>query len=224
VRLLVATTNANKVREIRELLAGVPCELITLEAYPAVSAPEETGRTFEENARQKALYYAAATGELTVAEDSGLEIDALGGAPGVKSARFGGVETSYPQKFAMLYEALRAAGREAAGSDMGSDTVSDPAGGDSAARFVCAVALARGERVVFEARGTVEGRIAGEPKGDGGFGYDPIFFYPPYNRTLAEVPQAQKSVVSHRGAAFRKLREFLLFGSEQPASQRRDLA
>jgi XTP/dITP diphosphohydrolase len=206
VRLLVATTNANKVREIRGLLAGVPCELITLDAYPAVSAPEETGRTFEENARQKALYYAAATGELTVAEDSGLEIDALGGAPGVESARFGGVETSYPQKFAMLYEALRAAGR-----------------GDSAARFVCAVALARGERVVFEARGTVEGRIAPEPKGEAGFGYDPIFFYPPYGRTLAEVPQAEKSVVSHRGAAFRKLREFLLFGFEQPVSQSRDL-
>ena len=205
MRLLVATTNANKVREIRGLLAGVPCELITLDAYPAVSAPEETGRTFEENARQKALYYAAATGELTVAEDSGLEIDALGGAPGVESARFGGVETSYPQKFAMLYDALRAAG------------------GGGAARFVCAVALARGERVVFEARGTVEGRIAKEPKGDGGFGYDPIFFYPPFDRTLAEVPQAQKSVVSHRGAAFRQLREFLLFGFEQPASQRRDL-
>ena len=212
MRLLLATTNANKVREIRGLLAGVPCELITLDAYPAVSAPEETGRTFEENARQKALYYAAVTGELTVAEDSGLEIDALGGAPGVVSARFGGVETSYPQKFVMLYDALRAA---------------DPAGGrdgaDSAARFVCAVALARGERVVFEARGTVEGRIAREPKGDGGFGYDPIFFYPPFERTLAEVPQAQKSAISHRGAAFRKLREFLLFGFEQPASQSRDL-
>jgi len=194
VRLLVATTNANKVREIRGLLAGVPCELITLEAYPAVSAPDETGRTFEENARQKALYYAAATGELTVAEDSGLEIDALGGAPGVESARFGGVETSYPQKFTMLYDALRLAGRDR---------------GDNAARFVCAVALARGERIEFEARGTVEGRIATEPKGEGGFGYDPIFFYTPYNRTLAEVPQAQKSVVSHRGAAFGKLREFL---------------
>jgi XTP/dITP diphosphohydrolase len=198
VRLLVATTNANKVREIRELLAGVPCELITLEAYPAVAAPEETGRTFEENARQKALYYAAASGELTVAEDSGLEIDALGGAPGVESARFGGVETSYPQKFAMLYDALRAAGRDR---------------GDNAARFVCAVALARGGRVEFEARGTVEGRIASEPKGEGGFGYDPIFFYPPYGRTLAEVPQAQKSVVSHRGAAFGKLREFLTTGN-----------
>src|SRR4029077_4798514 len=153
MRLLVATTNANKVREIRGLLDGVRFELITLDAYPAVSAPEETGRTFEENARQKALYYAAATGELTVAEDSGLEIDALGGVPGVESARFGGVETSYPQKFAMLYDALRAAGRE---------------GDENAARFVCAVALARDERIVFEARGTVEGRIAPAPKGDAG--------------------------------------------------------
>jgi len=224
VRLLVATTNANKVREIRELLAGVPCELITLDAYPAVAAPEETGRTFEENARQKALYYAAATSELTVAEDSGLEIDALGGAPGVESARFGGVETSYPQKFAMLYDALRAAGRDAAGSDTvsdtGSDTVSDPC--DAAARFVCAVALARGERVVFEARGTVEGRIAPEPRGEGGFGYDPIFFYPPYDRTLAEVPQTQKSVVSHRGAAFRKLRQYLLTKERKGREDRRD--
>jgi XTP/dITP diphosphohydrolase len=207
VRLLVATTNANKVREIRELLADVPCELITLDAYPALAAPEETGRTFEENARQKTLYYAAATGELTVAEDSGLEIDALGGAPGVESARFGGVETSYPQKFAMIYDALRAAGRE---------------GDDNAARFVCAVALACGEHVVFEARGTVEGRIAPAPEGDGGFGYDPIFFYPPYDSTLAEVPQAQKSVVSHRGAAFRKLREFLLSKERKGREDRKE--
>ena len=207
MRLLVATTNANKVREIRELLAGVPCELITLDAYPAVSAPEETGRTFEENARQKALYYASATGDLTVAEDSGLEIDALNGVPGVESARFGGVETSYPQKFALLYDALRAAGRD---------------GDENAARFVCAVALARGGQVVFEARGTVEGRIAPEPKGEGGFGYDPIFFYPPYNRTLAEVPQAQKSDVSHRGAAFRKLREFLLAKERKGREDRKD--
>ena len=207
MRLLVATTNHNKVREIRGLLAGVPCELITLDAYPAVSAPEETGRTFEENARQKALYYTAATGELTVAEDSGLEIDALGGVPGVESARFGGVETSYPQKFAMLYDALRSAGRD---------------GDDNTARFVCALTLARGERVVFEARGTVEGRIAPEPRGEGGFGYDPIFFYPPYDRTLAEVPQAQKSVVSHRGAAFRKLRQFLLTKERKGREDRRD--
>src|SRR6185295_18083168 len=106
-RLLVATTNPNKVREIRQLLDGLPVDLVTLAGWPAVTAPEETGLTFEENARAKALYYAAATGELTVAEDSGLVIDALDGAPGVESARFGGAETSYPKKFELIYNALR---------------------------------------------------------------------------------------------------------------------
>jgi XTP/dITP diphosphohydrolase len=193
VRLVVATTNRNKVREIRVLLADAGVDLLTLDDVPPLAAPPETGRTFEENARQKALYYAS-TGELTVAEDSGLEIDALGGAPGVESARFGGADTPYPEKFAILYDALRRMG---------------PAGVDSPARFVCALALARGDRVLFETRGTVEGRIAPEPKGAGGFGYDPIFFYPPYGQTLGEATQAQKSAVSHRGQAFRKLRDFL---------------
>jgi len=191
LRLLIATTNKNKVREIRHLLAGVPFDLQTLDAWPAVAAPEETGRTFEDNARLKATYYTAATGELTVAEDSGLSIAALDGAPGVESARFGGVNTSYPQKFALIYEALRARG--AAGSP---------------ARFVCALALAKGDRILFETRGSVEGYIAPEPRGDGGFGYDPIFFYPPYGQTLAEAGDL-KAAVSHRGEAFRRLREFL---------------
>jgi XTP/dITP diphosphohydrolase len=191
LRLLVATTNRNKVREIRQLLGGVALDLQTLDAWPDIAAPEETGRTFEENARLKARYYAAATGELTVAEDSGLEIDALGGAPGVESARFGGVETSYPEKFALIYRALRA--RKAV---------------DHTARFVCALALAKGDRILFETRGIVDGRIAPEPRGQGGFGYDPIFFYPPYGQTLAEAGD-RKAAVSHRGEAFRKLREFL---------------
>jgi XTP/dITP diphosphohydrolase len=193
-RLLIATTNPNKVREIRQLLDSVPLDLVTLAEWPQVAAPEETGLTFEENARAKALYYAAATGELTVAEDSGLAIDALDGAPGVESARFGGAETSYPDKFALIYAALRA--RKGA---------ADPA---SAARFVCAVALAKGARVLFETRGTVEGRIAPEPRGDGGFGYEPIFFYPPYGQTLAEAGD-RKAAVSHRGEAFRSLAAFL---------------
>ena len=209
MRLLIATTNRNKVREIRALLEDAPVELLTLDAFPALPAPEETGRTYEENARQKAHYYAGVTGELTVAEDSGLEIDALGGAPGVESARFGGAEVSYPAKFAMLYDALRAKGA---------------AGVNSPARFVCALALAQGECILVETRGTIEGGIAPEPKGAGGFGYDPIFFYPPYRQTLAEATLAQKSAVSHRGEAFRKLRDFLLmFASEQPASHDRDL-
>jgi XTP/dITP diphosphohydrolase len=103
--LVVATTNQGKLREIRELLAGLPVEVRTLTDFPPVAAPEETGATFAENARQKALYYAAATGHLTVAEDSGLEIDAMGGAPGVQSARFGG-DDALSEKFALIYQAL----------------------------------------------------------------------------------------------------------------------
>jgi len=190
-RLVIATTNANKVGEIRELLSGGPLELTTLAEWPNLAPPEETGATFEENARAKALYYAAATRELTVAEDSGLEIDALDGAPGVESARYGGADTSYPEKFSMIYKALGSRGAS-----------------DSPARFVCAVALARGGEILFETRGTVEGRVAPEPRGTGGFGYDPIFFYPPYGQTLAEASD-RKAAVSHRGAAFRALQAYL---------------
>jgi XTP/dITP diphosphohydrolase len=195
---VLATTNPNKIKEIRPLLAGIPIELdlMTLEAWPGIAAPEETGATFDANARQKARYYAAVTGELVVAEDSGLEIDALGGAPGVHSARYGGATATYADRFARLYEALRSA--PAALREDNHD-----------ARFVCALALARGDEILFETRGTVEGRIAPEPKGSGGFGYDPIFFYPPYGCTLGEATPEQKSAVSHRGQAFRALGEFL---------------
>jgi XTP/dITP diphosphohydrolase len=201
-RLLIATTNAGKLREIEPLLAGLPFQLVTLGDLPPVAAPEETGLTFGENARAKAAYYARATGLLTVAEDSGLEIDALGGAPGVESARFGGPGSSYLEKFALVYEGLDRAG-----------------GRDSPARFVCALALAEGADILFEARGSVEGRIAPEPRGQGGFGYDPIFFYPPFDATLAEVG-GRKSSVSHRGRAFRSLRAFLQ--TEAPASLTRE--
>ncbi|MEP7306303.1 MAG: RdgB/HAM1 family non-canonical purine NTP pyrophosphatase [Acidobacteriota bacterium] len=189
--LAIATTNAGKVREIEEILAGAGFDLVTLADWPDVAAPEETGRTFEENARQKALYYAAATGALTVAEDSGLEIDALGGMPGVESARFGGARTSYLEKFALIYDGLRQRGAAT-----------------SPARFVCALALARSNRIVFESRGTIEGLIAPQPRGEGGFGYDPIFFYPPLGQTLAEASDRKRDV-SHRGQAFGALRAFL---------------
>ncbi len=191
MRLLVATTNRGKVREIETILAGLDVELVTLARWPQVPPPEETGSTFGENARLKALYYAKATGELTVAEDSGLEIDALGGAPGVESARYGGPDTTYPEKFAMIYDALRGAGAAT-----------------STARFVCAAVVAKGGTVLFETRGAVEGRIAPSPRGTDGFGYDPIFFYPPFGRTLAEIG-ARKTEVSHRGQAFRAVRAFL---------------
>jgi len=191
-RLVVATTNRGKLREIERLLDGIPLTLVTLADWPDVAPPDETGRTFAENARLKALYYAHHTGQLTVAEDSGLEIDALGGAPGVESARFGGAGSSYPEKFTLIYDALRA-----------------KKDGPPTARFVCALALAAGEAVVFEARGTVEGEIAPMPKGSGGFGYDPIFYYPPFGSTLAEASAERKATVSHRGEAFRKLRSYL---------------
>jgi XTP/dITP diphosphohydrolase len=190
-RLLVATTNRGKLREITRILAGIPFDVVTLDDWPKVTAPDETGSTFDDNARAKALFYARATSALTVAEDSGLEIDALGGAPGVESARFGGADTTYPEKFALIYDALHAAGAAT-----------------STARFVCALALARAGEIVFETRGAVEGRVAPAPKGSDGFGYDPIFFYPPFGRTLAEVG-ARKMEVSHRGQAFRALRAFL---------------
>jgi XTP/dITP diphosphohydrolase len=189
--LLVATTNQGKLREIRELLAGVPVELISLADVPQVQPPEEVGTTFAENARAKALYYAAATGVLTVAEDSGLEIDALGGAPGVESARFGDAGSSYPEKFSLIYDRLRRV-----------------ASLDRAARFVAALAVAADGDVLFETQATVEGRIAAEPRGPGGFGYDPIFFYPPFGCTLAEAGD-RKSEVSHRGKAFRHLHSWL---------------
>jgi len=189
--LAVATTNEGKLREIRDLLVGLPVNLRTLRDYSPVETPEETGTTFAENACQKALYYAAATGDLTVAEDSGLEVDAMGGAPGVHSARFGGDASTYPEKFALIYAALRDAGVRT-----------------SPARFVCALAVAHAGQVLFQSRGTIEGLIAPAPKGEGGFGYDPIFFCPPFGCTLAEVG-SRKGEVSHRGAAFRALREWL---------------
>ena len=192
-RLVVATTNPNKLREIRGILDGAGVTVEGLDAFPPVAEPEETGATFAENARQKAVYYANALGVTVVAEDSGLEIDGLGGEPGVHSARYGGPEAAtYPQKFTLVYAGLRARG--ALGSP---------------ARFVCALAVADGASILFEARGTIEGRVHDEPRGDHGFGYDPIFFYPPLGRTLAELGDDEKALVSHRGAAFRKLRAHL---------------
>lgn len=189
--LLVATTNAGKLREIHDILRGVDVDLKSLADVPPVAEPEEHGDTFASIARDKAAAYARATGLLTAAEDSGLEIDALDGEPGVRSARFPG--ESYREKFANLFRLL---------DERGVAT--------SPARFVCALAVAEPDgRIVFEARGTVEGEITRTPRGEGGFGYDPIFYYPPLGLTLAEVPEGRKAEVSHRGAAFRQLRAWL---------------
>lgn len=191
MRLLIATTNPGKLREIRECLSGASIEILTLADFPALEAPEEVGLTFEDNARAKACYYTARSGVVTVAEDSGLEIDALDGVPGVESARYGGTDTPYTRKFELIYDSLRRRG--VAGSP---------------ARFVCAVALADTSGIRFQTRGTIEGEIAREPRGSGGFGYDPIFFYPPFGCTLAEAG-SRKAEVSHRARAFKALRRFL---------------
>ena len=189
-RLLVATTNPGKIREIKGILAGVPVALLTLDDFPAIPEPEETGATFAENARLKALYYSQQFRVPAVADDSGLVIDALGGAPGVHSARWHG--TDYPTKFAVIYRELASQGLTT-----------------SAARFVAHIAVARGDAVVFEAAGVVEGEIAREPRGEYGFGYDPIFWFPPYAKTLAEVTQDEKIRVAHRGKAFRAFADWL---------------
>lgn len=190
MKLLVATTNPGKVREIAGILDGVAVEPVSLDTFTGIEEPEETGQTFAENARLKALYYHAATALPSVADDSGLEIDALDGAPGVHSARWEG--SDYDHKFRKIQELLRA--RNARGS---------------AARFVCHVAMADQGRIVFEAEGVMEGRIADQPRGNNGFGYDPIFLYPPLGRTSAELDQELKASVSHRGKAFAALRRYL---------------
>jgi len=192
VRLLVATTNAGKLREIRSLLDGSPIELATLRDLDPIEEPEETGATFEDNARLKALYYADRSGLTTVAEDSGLVIDGMDGEPGVRSARFLRPDASYPERFAEIFRRL-----------------AGPPAKNRAARFVCALAVAEGGGIVYEARGTVEGEIAHDARGAHGFGYDPIFYYPPYGATLADVAEDAKLAVAHRGQAFRALAEWL---------------
>jgi XTP/dITP diphosphohydrolase len=194
MKLLVATTNPGKRREIEDILRGAPVALTDLAEFPGIPEPAETGATFGDNARLKALYYAAATGLPSAADDSGLEIDALDGQPGVHSARWHG--SDYAEKFRRIHAFL---------DEKGLTT--------SPARFVCHVALAHEGRILYEAEGTVEGEIAREPRGTHGFGYDPIFFYPPLGVTLAEIPRAQKGAVSHRGKAFAALRAYLTRGA-----------
>jgi XTP/dITP diphosphohydrolase len=197
-RLLIATTNPDKLREIQAILDRLPVQLLTLNDVPRVPDPEETGRTFVENARLKAKYYDRSLngiGEprpLTVAEDSGLVIDALEGAPGVHSARFLRPDATYPERFAEIDRRLATAPETT-----------------RRARFVCAVTVVSNGEVVFETTGTIEGEVADRARGTRGFGYDPIFYYPPYGRTLGEVSDDEKRLVAHRGEAFRRLAMWL---------------
>jgi XTP/dITP diphosphohydrolase len=189
MKLLVATTNPNKIREIRPLLAGTPCELVTLADVDPIPEPDETGQTFWENARLKALAYAEGSGLTVVAEDAGLEVDAMNGEPGVHSARFMGASTPYVQRFEEIFHRIE--------------------GRDRTARFVTALVVASGREILFETETAIEGEIAKHAAGEHGFGYDPIFHYPPFRLTTAQVPDEEKAFVSHRARAFRDLRRWL---------------
>lgn len=189
MKLLIATTNPNKIREIRPLLGGVPLDIVTLADVDSIPEPEESATTFWENARIKALAYARGSGLFSVAEDSGLVIDALDGEPGVLSARFLGPDTSYPDRFAQIFRRIE--------------------GKPRSARFVTGLAVARGNEILFETETVIEGEIARAAAGAHGFGYDPIFRYPPLNVTTAELSDDEKAAVSHRARAFRDLRRWL---------------
>lgn len=190
--LRLATSNPHKVREVRELLAGLDVQLETLAGLPPIAEPDESADTFAGNARIKARSYAAHfPGELVVSEDSGLEIDAMDGAPGVHSARFLGPAATYDERFAEILRRL--------------DGLPDER---RSARFVCALAVAEGDTIRFETRGVVEGRIARAAAGAGGFGYDPLFFHPLLQQTLAEAGSA-KAAVSHRARAVAALARWL---------------
>jgi XTP/dITP diphosphohydrolase len=190
--VLVATTSASKLREITAILDGLPVALRTLADFPGAAIAEETGASFAVNARQKALHYARISGISTMAEDSGLEVDALDREPGIYSARYLREDATYAERFADIYRRVQASGAR-----------------DPTARFICSLAVAESGRIVFETSATVEGRLADAPAGSHGFGYDPIFFYPPYGKTFGEVSDAEKTAVSHRGQAMRAFRDFL---------------
>jgi XTP/dITP diphosphohydrolase len=204
-RLLLATGNPGKVREIRHALEGLTpggrrLGVVGLPDVLPGLGHAERGRTFEENARAKSLFYSRRWPGLTLAEDSGLEIDALGGAPGVRSARFSAPRPSDEKnnrKVLRLLEHVPVAARKA--------------------RFVCVMVLAERGRIVAEFRGEVRGRLERAPRGTSGFGYDPLFYYPPLRQTFAELAPALKNRVSHRGRAVAKLRRFLEAKKKAPS-------
>lgn len=191
-RLVLATLNAAKGRELAALLDDVPFDVVTLAVFPGATLPEETEDSYAGNALLKARAGARLTGELTLGDDSGLEVDALGGAPGIRSARFGGPDLDDAQRVALLLQTLAGVPPER-----------------RTAHFRCVIAIVdpRGAERVVE--GSVSGIIAEAPRGAGGFGYDPAFFYPPLGRTFAELSGAEKRDVSHRGRAVAAARRLL---------------
>ncbi|MBA7651710.1 dITP/XTP pyrophosphatase [subsurface metagenome] len=195
-KILVATTNPGKITELRTMLEG-DIEWLSLADCDGIGEVEEDGVTFAENARKKALGYAKATGIWTIADDSGLVVDALDGAPGVKSARFSGAKdkdrTLLDHKnMAKVLELLKGVPRE-----------------KRTAKFICHLCLASPDKILIETEGTLEGFIAEEEIGQNGFGYDPIFFVPHLNKTVAQLTREEKNAISHRGNAIQKLKPLL---------------
>ena len=190
--MLLATTNPGKIRELEAYLAEFPLRIKSLAQLADAETFPETGKTFEENARGKCLFYSRQGEDLTLAEDSGLEIDSLQGAPGVLSARFSGPNASDEKNIAKVLELMDKIHWE-----------------QRTARFVCSMALAQGEKLIFETQACVSGLILSQKQGKGGFGYDPIFYYPPLAKTFAQLTPFEKNRISHRGQAIKKLKSFL---------------
>ena len=196
--ILVATTNRYKLEEYRVIFAGLPYRLLSLYDKQIDLDIEETGTTFAENAELKALTYASISGMLSLADDSGLEIDALGGAPGVYSARFAGRDTSYEERFRLILAQLNGLPEER-----------------RTARFRCAITIAEPSGFYRTVEGVIEGLIADAPRGTQGFGYDPIFLVPALGKTTAELAPEQKNRISHRGKAARLAAALLAHWPEQ---------
>lgn len=191
-RIVFATGNAGKMNEVRMILADLDAEVLSMKDAGISIDIEENGSTYEENALIKARAVAAATGGIVLADDSGLEIDSLGGEPGVYSARYLGEDTSYSVKNANLIERLQGVPDE-----------------KRTARFVCAIAAVLPDGQELTTRAAIEGRIGYEEKGTGGFGYDPIFYVPELHKTTAELTGEEKNLVSHRGKALQLMKEEL---------------
>jgi len=183
-RLIIASKNKKKVEEIVDILNDFPFEVVSMEQAGINNDIEETGKTFEENAKLKAVEIFKASGEPAFADDSGIEIDYLDGKPGIYSARFAGKDATDDDRNKKILKMLEGVPYE-----------------KRTARFICAIALVLSENEHFIVKGICEGIISKEPKGENGFGYDPIFYVPEYNMTTAQMPPAQKHKISHRGKA-----------------------
>ena len=213
MKLLVGTSNPGKFREFVDLLSLPTLQICSLVDFPDLPLAAEDGDTFLANARLKARHYSRATGLVTVADDSGLEVEALGGDPGVRSARFAGDGAGDRANIGEVLRRLERTTGRSSGScppECAGYRLLSPA------RFVCALSLHAPGREIASAEGVCHGFITAEPRGSNGFGYDPLFFYPARQRTLAELSADEKCRVSHRGQAVRRLREFLLEHQEIP--------